>query len=79
MGLPLVIVMAFAMASAAVLVLMLWALPLGLMREATGCSIRRMWGLLLYLPVHWLIMAVLGIGVILMFMLGFEELRRVGR
>ena len=58
-----------------VLVMMLWALPLGLMREATGCTLRRMWALLLYLPLHWLIMGVLVGGAVLWLMLTAQELR----
>jgi hypothetical protein len=59
-----------------VLVLMLWGLPLVLMREATGCSLWRMWALLLYLPLHWLIVAVMVGAALLLLMLTGEQFLR---
>ena len=59
-----------------VLVMMLWALPLSLMHEATGCGLGRLWALLLYLPFHWFIMAVMvGIAMLLVVLTGEQFLR----
>lgn len=38
---------------------LVWTIPLVIMKTATGCSPRRVWGLAGYLPLHWLIMTVL--------------------
>lgn len=40
----------------AVLIVLMWRIPLILMRTATGCTRRRCWSLALYLPLHWAIM-----------------------
>jgi hypothetical protein len=72
--LAVIVAAAATLATLVVLVMMLWALPLGLMREATGCSLGRMWALLLYLPLHWLIIAVMIGAAMLLVMLTGEHL-----
>ena len=54
--------------AAVALVLTMWLLPLVLMRYATRCRAARVMALAVYLPIHWLliaVMAVLGFGVVM--------------
>ena len=64
---------------AAVVILVVWVIscwmtPLILMRRATGCGFGRVALLGLYLPVHWLLMAMLTLGVVMIVVIVFEEL-----
>ena len=51
-----------------------WMTPLVLMRRATGCGFGRVALLGLYLPIHWLLMAMLTLGLVIIVAIVFEEL-----
>ena len=64
---------------AAVIILVAWVIrcwmtPLVLMRRATGCGFGRVALLGLYLPVHWLLMAMLTLGMVMIVAIVYEEL-----
>ena len=64
---------------AAVIILVVWVMwcwmtPLVLMRRATGCGFGRVAALALYLPVHWLLMAMLTHGMVMVAAIVFREL-----